>query len=148
MLWLSYFGASITESRVIRSINVAGWRVQSAESDGANLLDKHLGGEGGEDASHHSADGAVGDGVPIHRHLDLHSHCNHHYHYHYHHYHCTWCPYRYWNMNTRLSVGRMLWRICFDSATWNKVLVVFAFWTIYTFMYLDLSKHPSFNCLI
>ena len=55
-------------------------RLKSAESDGANLLDENLGGEGGEDASHHGADGAVGDGVPVHRHLDLHHHCHHYYH--------------------------------------------------------------------
>ena len=55
-------------------------RLKSAESESANLLDENLGGEGGEDASHHGADGAVGDGVPVHRHLDLHHHCHHYYH--------------------------------------------------------------------
>ena len=58
--------------------------MQSVKSDGSNLLDENLGGEGGEDASHHGADGAVGDGMPVHRHLDLHHHFHHHYHYLYH----------------------------------------------------------------
>ena len=40
-------------------------KVKSAESDGANLLDENLGGEGGEDAGHHRPNGGVGDGVVV-----------------------------------------------------------------------------------
>ena len=82
--------------------------LQVTWSYSTNLLEEDFRGKSCQDASHHCPDCPIGDGVTIHRHLHLDNHyvsismCQWRY------IILTWWPYRYWNVKTLLSVGRML----------------------------------------